>query len=427
MLPPQDPRSERPIPDVQFGSTPPPPSGSIPPPPSGAMPPPPSGRMPSPPRSPVDSAHRSWWQKKRYSIPLGFAVAVTAIGAAADSSPVEQTIATPTTLAFEEDEPAVQAPIPETTVTTSKPEPEPTDPPPPSTTTLPTTTTTEAPTTTTTVKELTDEEILAVIGPYVVREALIDGGISEDFVYSFGDEAIVSIADQACDVAAGTGSAESRFIELYAIVDANTYRYVTIEEGASVAGTILGVYCYEAFEVMQTNSLASSPPTTSVPAPTTLPPRPKVEIACPNDSNQPAPYRAEFDFRLIEEGEFKSMRITYGDGKSYTSASLEDAERNMFWHQYRADGKYRVSLAITDVHDRTSTAGCTFSWTEIEPPPTQSRPSCDPNYSGCVPIDSDVDCAGGSGNGPSYVRGPVRVIGRDIYGLDGNNDGIGCE
>jgi hypothetical protein len=54
---------------------------------------------------------------------------------------------------------------------------------------------------------------------------------------------------------------------------------------------------------------------------------------------------------------------------------------------------------------------------------------CDPNYDGdCVPIDSDVDCAGGSGNGPSYVQGPVRVIGTDIYGLDGNdNDGLGCE
>ncbi|MBV1849204.1 G5 domain-containing protein [Catellatospora tritici] len=53
---------------------------------------------------------------------------------------------------------------------------------------------------------------------------------------------------------------------------------------------------------------------------------------------------------------------------------------------------------------------------------------CDPNYSGCVPIASDVDCAGGSGNGPAYVQGPVRIIGRDIYDLDGNdNDGIGCE
>ena len=62
----------------------------------------------------------------------------------------------------------------------------------------------------------------------------------------------------------------------------------------------------------------------------------------------------------------------------------------------------------------------------IAPPPS-SAAACDPNYDPCVPIDSDVDCQGGSGNGPSYVRGPVRVIHRDIYDLDRNNDGIGCE
>jgi hypothetical protein len=52
---------------------------------------------------------------------------------------------------------------------------------------------------------------------------------------------------------------------------------------------------------------------------------------------------------------------------------------------------------------------------------------CDPNYSGCVPIASDVDCAGGRGNGPAYVSGPVRVIGSDVYGLDNDHDGFGCE
>jgi len=53
---------------------------------------------------------------------------------------------------------------------------------------------------------------------------------------------------------------------------------------------------------------------------------------------------------------------------------------------------------------------------------------CDVNYGGvCVPVASDVDCAGGSGNGPAYVSGPVYVIGTDIYGLDRDGDGVACE
>ena len=53
---------------------------------------------------------------------------------------------------------------------------------------------------------------------------------------------------------------------------------------------------------------------------------------------------------------------------------------------------------------------------------------CHPSYAGaCVPVASDVDCAGGSGNGPEYVVGPVEVVGPDVYGLDRDNDGVGCE
>jgi hypothetical protein len=54
---------------------------------------------------------------------------------------------------------------------------------------------------------------------------------------------------------------------------------------------------------------------------------------------------------------------------------------------------------------------------------------CDRNYSGrCLrPNVSDYDCAGGSGNGPYYVRGPFRVVGSDHYGLDSDHDGIACE
>jgi hypothetical protein len=77
-------------------------------------------------------------------------------------------------------------------------------------------------------------------------------------------------------------------------------------------------------------------------------------------------------------------------------------------------------------------AAVAFAPIAVSAPPSpiaqQPSPSCDPNYTGaCVPIDSDVDCAGGSGNGPSYVSGPVTVVGTDIYDLDRDGNGTGCE
>jgi hypothetical protein len=52
---------------------------------------------------------------------------------------------------------------------------------------------------------------------------------------------------------------------------------------------------------------------------------------------------------------------------------------------------------------------------------------CTAGYSACIPPGPDVDCRGGSGNGPRYVDGPVRVTGSDPYDLDSDGDGVGCE
>jgi hypothetical protein len=66
------------------------------------------------------------------------------------------------------------------------------------------------------------------------------------------------------------------------------------------------------------------------------------------------------------------------------------------------------------------------------PPPTTQPPGpdgCDPSYPDvCLdPAVGDYDCAGGTGNGPGYVEGPIRVRPPDPFGLDGNGDGVGCE
>ena len=59
--------------------------------------------------------------------------------------------------------------------------------------------------------------------------------------------------------------------------------------------------------------------------------------------------------------------------------------------------------------------------------PTTPAQDCTPGYSPCIPPGPDVDCAGGSGDGPRYVQGPVYVTGSDPYGLDRDGNGIGCQ
>jgi|SoiMethySBSTD1v2_1073268.scaffolds.fasta_scaffold39358_5 endonuclease YncB( thermonuclease family) len=64
-------------------------------------------------------------------------------------------------------------------------------------------------------------------------------------------------------------------------------------------------------------------------------------------------------------------------------------------------------------------------------PPALANPqpgNCHPSYRGaCLdPNASDYDCAGGSGNGPLYT-GRVEVVGPDVFRLDSDGDGLGCE
>jgi resuscitation-promoting factor RpfB len=96
----------------------------------------------------------------------------------------------------------------------------------------------------------------------------------------------------------------------------------------------------------------------------------------------------------------------------------------------KTDGVATDKKLIKEEIAKTPVAQVTSVGTKVAkatPKPTASS-SCDPNYSGaCVPITSDVDCAGGSGNGPAYVSGPVKVIGVDIYDLDRDGNGYGCE
>ncbi|MEM7156566.1 MAG: excalibur calcium-binding domain-containing protein [Myxococcota bacterium] len=60
----------------------------------------------------------------------------------------------------------------------------------------------------------------------------------------------------------------------------------------------------------------------------------------------------------------------------------------------------------------------TTDGTTLEP-----TPQCHSSYDPCLPVEDDLDCADVIALGAA----PVTVVGPDEYGLDRDNDGIGCE
>jgi hypothetical protein len=132
------------------------------------------------------------------------------------------------------------------------------------------------------------------------------------------------------------------------------------------------------------------------------------------------------EFRVIP---FKKRTVTDGSvpkgAKSVRTAGSNGTRRLTYRVTYVGGVQKAKELVRQEVAKEPRTQ-VTVVGTKVDQP-AQSGGGCDPNYSGCVPIASDVDCAGGSGNGPEYVQGPIRVIGTDIYHLDANHDGIACE
>jgi len=103
-----------------------------------------------------------------------------------------------------------------------------------------------------------------------------------------------------------------------------------------------------------------------------------------------------------------------------------------------ADAQRRAEVAPTSSTTTSSTTTSIVTTTTTPPttapPTTTAAPvttapavSCHSSYSNvCLAVGvGDYDCAGGSGNGPNYVQGPVYVVGYDEFDLD--REGVGCE
>ena len=159
---------------------------------------------------------------------------------------------------------------------------------------------------------------------------------------------------------------------------------------------------------------------------------PTVATATPSESPSPTPVVTTETVTETEAIPFEKVRrddASMDLGEEAVTTKGVDGIKTLTYEVVLTDGVETSRRLVSEEISTKPVDEVTSVGTRKPPPlPPDPEPECDPNYEGaCVPIDSDVDCAGGSGNGPSYVEGPVRVVGSDIYDLDRDRDGIGCE
>lgn len=82
-------------------------------------------------------------------------------------------------------------------------------------------------------------------------------------------------------------------------------------------------------------------------------------------------------------------------------------------------GHPAVLIALAVVTAAIGGAGAALAVTRSSTPPQQVTAGCNANYDPCVPDDPTITCG--------RVGMRVQVVGTDVFGLDRDGDGVGCE
>lgn len=108
-----------------------------------------------------------------------------------------------------------------------------------------------------------------------------------------------------------------------------------------------------------------------------------------------------------------------------TNSATDDDMRSVVSTRYLAGRGWLASIAFV-VIALTALAGCGSTSEQGRSSSDRATAlgftnvSCDPNYSGCVPlVDYDLDCAD--------IGRAVEVVGVDVNRFDADGDGYGCE
>ncbi|MFZ1249873.1 MAG: G5 domain-containing protein [Candidatus Microsaccharimonas sp.] len=190
--------------------------------------------------------------------------------------------------------------------------------------------------------------------------------------------------------------------------------YTRREKAIGIIGAVFGVFVIGSIA----NGMSNPSPNTSTPATEQVKSQPVITYENLTDT-----IAIPFDKTTKESNLYDK------DTTQVTTTGI-DGEKTLTYKVTYVDGAETARELLKEEISKSPVTEVTSIGTYVKQvaPKIQVSSNCDPNYSGaCVPIASDVDCAGGSGNGPAYVSGPVNVIGTDIYGLDRDGNNIGCE
>ncbi|WP_442577240.1 G5 domain-containing protein [Microbacterium sp. F51-2R] len=156
------------------------------------------------------------------------------------------------------------------------------------------------------------------------------------------------------------------------------------------------------------------------------------KTATPTPTPTPTPVTTVAEDVVTEAVAYETATVEDGAmpaGQSRVTTAGQPGQRTLTYKVTLVDGKEIARELVSDVVTVPPVTEVTSVGTYVAPPPPPAAPSgCDSNYvDACVPVASDVDCAGGSGNGPAYFDGVAKVVGVDIYELDRDGDGYACE
>ena len=153
---------------------------------------------------------------------------------------------------------------------------------------------------------------------------------------------------------------------------------------------------------------------------------------CPDEPVLTSAFAAKATSREVLVKEVVAYAVTTVDdsnlpaGQTQLRTAGQNGESTKTYVVKLVDGKEVSRELASDVVTTPPIDEVTAVGTYVAP--AQQSSGCDSNYAdACVPISSDVDCAGGSGNGPAYFDGVARVVGSDVYDLDRDGDGYACE